>query len=90
MSANNTPGQGQAGVGSRIEEAIEAIEIELRRTIAYVNDAVIPEVRRESISAMRAAADTLHNLADRFEQRYNQAAGNSQNQAHGQTREPRP
>jgi hypothetical protein len=32
-------------------------------------------VRRESISAMRAAADTLRNLADRFEQRNNAAAG---------------
>ena len=67
MSAPNTPGRGAGGVGQRIEEAIELIEMELRHAIAYVNDAVIPEVRRESISAMRTAADTLRSLADRFE-----------------------
>ena len=68
MSAQNTPGSGPTGVGQRIDEAIELIEMELRHAIAYVNDAVIPQVRRESISAMRVAADTLRNLADRFEQ----------------------
>ncbi len=30
-------------------------------------DAVIPQVRSESICAMRSVADTLRNLADRFE-----------------------
>jgi hypothetical protein len=55
-------------VGSRIEEAVELIEMELRHAIAYVNDAVIPQVRSESISAMRTVADKLHELANRFEQ----------------------
>ncbi len=94
MSSNNTPGPGASGVGQRIEEAIELIEMELRHAIAYVNDAVIPQVRRESISAMRTAADTLRNLADRFEQRGNQAANQPQNQTDNETRnqnkEPRP
>jgi hypothetical protein len=69
MSTNNTPNWGGPGIGHRIEEAVELIEMELRHAIAYVNDAVIPQVRRESISAMRTAADTLRTLADRFEQR---------------------
>ncbi len=56
------------GVGRRIEEAVELIEMELRHAIAYVNDAVVPQVRRESISAMRALADTLRGLADRMDQ----------------------
>jgi hypothetical protein len=56
------------GVGSRIEEAVELIEMELRHTIAYVNDAVVPRVRKESISALRTVADKLRDLADRFEQ----------------------
>lgn len=90
MSAQNTPNWGGAGVGRRIEEAIELIEMELRHAIAYVNDAVIPQVRRDSILAMRTAADTLHNLADRFEQRGGQAAGQSPNQAPNQAKEPRP
>jgi hypothetical protein len=75
MSTNNTPNQGGATIGQRIDEAVELIEMELRHAIAYVNDAVIPQVRRESISAMRTAADTLRNLADRFEQRNNTTAG---------------
>ena len=89
MSANYTPGPGAGGVGQRIEEAIELIEMELRHAIAYVNDAVIPQVRRESISAMRAAADTLRNLADRFEQRGNPDASQARNQSHDQSGEPR-
>jgi hypothetical protein len=55
-------------VGHRLEEAIELIEMELKHAVAYVNDAVIPQVRRESISAMRKVSDTLKNLADRMEQ----------------------
>ena len=60
------PGSGP-GIGSRIEEAVELIEMELRHAIAYVNDAVIPQVRKESITAMRSLSDTLRNLADRIE-----------------------
>lgn len=63
------PGQGPGGLGGRIEEAVELIEMELRHAIAYVNDAVIPQVRKESISAMRGLSDTLRNLADRIERR---------------------
>jgi hypothetical protein len=63
------PGSGPGGVGRRLEEAVELIEMELRHAVAYVNDAVIPEVRRESISAMRTIADTLKNLADRMDAR---------------------
>ena len=41
--------------------------MELRHAIAYVNDAVVPQVRSESITAMRKLSDTLRNLADRVE-----------------------
>ncbi len=68
MSTYSPPGSGTGGVGRRIEEAIELIEMELRGAIMYVNDAIVPQVRRESIAAMRSVADTLRNLADRFEQ----------------------
>jgi hypothetical protein len=75
MSSYPPPGTGPGpawgrepgGVGRRIEEAVELIEMELRHAIAYVNDAVVPQVRRESISAMRNLSETLRNLADRFE-----------------------
>lgn len=65
------PGSGPwpGGVGRRLEEAIELIEMELRHAVAYVNDAVVPQMRRESISAMRTVAETLKNLADRMDAR---------------------
>jgi hypothetical protein len=55
------------GLGSRIEEAIELIEMELRHAAAYVNDAVLPQVRSESISALRNMADSLRGFADRLD-----------------------
>ena len=55
-------------VGQRLDEALEVIEMELRHAIAYVNDAVVPQVRSESISAMRKVSEKLRNLADRMEQ----------------------
>lgn len=62
------PPPGPGGVGHRIEEAIELIEMEVRHAIAYVNDAVVPQVRSESIGAMRKLSDTLRNLADKMDQ----------------------
>jgi hypothetical protein len=61
------PRPGPGGVGQRLEEAMELIEMELRHAIGYVNDAVVPQVRHESIIAMRKVSETLANLADRIE-----------------------
>jgi hypothetical protein len=68
MNSYPPPPPPEPGVGHRLEEAIELIEMELRHAIGYVNDAVIPQVRSESISAMRKVSDTLRNLADRMDQ----------------------
>ena len=68
MSSYPPPSSGVGGAGTRIEEAIELIEMELRHAIAYVNDAVVPQVRKESITALRTVAGKLRDLADRFEQ----------------------
>ena len=62
-------------MGQRIEEAIELIEMELRHAIAYVNDAVVPQVRGESITAMRRLAESLQKLADRMDQTKGPKAG---------------
>ncbi len=64
MSTNPPPGP---GVGRRFEEAIDKIEAELKQAIGYVNDTVVPQVRRESILAMRKMAESLTSLADRCE-----------------------
>ena len=72
MSTNPPYGPGTSGVGRRIEEAIELIEMELRHAAAYVNDNVIPQVRSESITALRTVADTLRNFADQLDKQTGQ------------------
>jgi hypothetical protein len=67
MGTYPPPGPGTSGVGRRIEEAIELIEMELRHAAAYVNDAVIPQVRSESICALRNVANSLRNFADKLD-----------------------
>jgi hypothetical protein len=67
MGTYPPPGPAAGGVGRRVEEAIELIEMELRHAAAYVNDAVIPQVRGESIVAMRKTADALRKFADRLD-----------------------
>ena len=68
MGSYPPPGPGYGSVGHRIEEAIELIEMEVRHAIGYVNDAVVPQVRKESITALRTLSGKLRDLADRFEQ----------------------
>jgi hypothetical protein len=48
-------------VGPRIED-------EVKRVIAYLNDQVVPQVRQNSSSALRAASEQLGRLADYLEQ----------------------
>jgi hypothetical protein len=71
MSTYPPPGPGQGpgtgSIGQRIDEAIELIEMELRHAAAYVNDAVIPQVRAESISALRNVANSLRSFADKLD-----------------------
>ena len=55
------------GIGSHIDEAVERIELEVRQAVAYMNDAVVPQVRAESIRALRTLSDRMRELADRFE-----------------------
>jgi hypothetical protein len=56
-----------ARFGQRLEELMQQVEVELREAVTYVNDAVVPQVRRESVSAMRALSEKLRNLADRID-----------------------
>ncbi len=67
MSSYPPPPPPMGGLGSRLEEAIELIEMELRHAAAYVNDAVLPQVKAESISALRNVADSLRSFADRLD-----------------------
>lgn len=44
-------------------------EAEIRRVIAYLNDEVVPAVRRQSFTALRRAGEQLTHLADELEKR---------------------
>jgi len=74
MSTNSSPNQGGAK-GQRVEDVMGEAMARLRDAITYFNDAVVPQVRRESIQGLRTAADALRNLADRFEQQAGAAPG---------------
>jgi hypothetical protein len=43
------------------------VEEDLRRVISYMNDEVVPDVRRHGSEALRVAAQELHKLAERLE-----------------------
>ena len=47
-------------VGPRVEE-------EVRKVISYLNDEVVPEVRRNSSQALRTASEHLVKLAEHLE-----------------------
>jgi hypothetical protein len=49
-------------IGPRIED-------EVKRVIGYLNDQVVPQVRQNSSSALRSAAEQLTRLADHLDQR---------------------
>ncbi|MGB0066052.1 MAG: hypothetical protein WBP85_16540 [Terracidiphilus sp.] len=83
MSTNSNPNPSGPSIGARIDEAIERIQMELRHAADYVNDAVIPQARRESIQGLRTAAEALRNLADRFERQGNVAAAAGSDRSEG-------
>jgi len=45
----------------------QRVHEELRRVIDYINDEVVPEVRRNGSDALRAAAKELDKLAQRMD-----------------------
>jgi hypothetical protein len=61
-------------VGRKIDEAMKTIEAGIRQASAYVNDNVVPQVRSDSIVAMRTLADTLREFADRLDKQHAAAA----------------
>lgn len=56
-------------VDEKMKDAMPKIEAELQRVIRYMNDEVVPEVRREGSDALRAAAEQLRKLAEFMESR---------------------
>ena len=67
--------------GRRVEEQLGAagprIEEEVRRIIDYLNDEVVPEVRRQSSTALRYASIELGRLAEHLERRTDRPAAST-------------
>jgi hypothetical protein len=54
---------------SKVQDAAERVEHEVHRLITYMNDEVVPDVRRHSSTALRAAAEQLRELAEKMDNR---------------------
>ena len=50
-------------------DAAARIEEELHRVVTYINDRVVPDIRRDGTQALRAAAEQLQKLAQRMDDR---------------------
>jgi hypothetical protein len=59
----------------QLREAATRAEEELRRVVTFINDEVVPEVRRNGSHALRAAAAEMQKLAQKMDDRRAAAAG---------------
>ena len=51
----------------QLRDAGAHIETDLKKVVKYINDEVVPDVRRNGTEALRAAAAELHRLAQRMD-----------------------
>lgn len=51
----------------QLRDAAAHLETDLKNVVKYINDEVVPEVRRNGSEALRAAAVELHRLAQRMD-----------------------
>ena len=64
------------GWEQQVREATARAEEELHRVVTYINDEVVPDIRRNGSQALRAAAEELRKLAQRMED--HRASGSAQ------------
>jgi hypothetical protein len=50
-----------------LRDAAAHLETDLKNVVKFINDEVVPDVRRNSSDALRAAAAELHKLASRMD-----------------------
>jgi hypothetical protein len=58
----------------QLREVATRAEEELRRVVTYINDEVVPDIRRNGSHALRAASEELQKLAQRIDDRRAAAA----------------
>ena len=51
----------------QLKDAAAHLETDLKNVVRYLNDEIVPEVRRNGSDALRAAAAELHRLAERMD-----------------------
>src|SRR5260370_24949950 len=51
----------------QLRDAAAHLETDLKDVVKYINDEVVPEVRRNGSEALRAAAAELHKVAQRMD-----------------------
>lgn len=57
------------GWEQKLRDAGERVEEDLRWVVQYINDEVVPDVRRNGSTAVRKAAAELEKLAARMDER---------------------
>ena len=62
-----TTGDSKRPWEQQLRDAAGHLETDLRNVVKYINDEVVPEVRRNGSDALRAAAAELHRLAQRMD-----------------------
>ena len=67
--------EGKRAWERKLEDVGTRAEVELGRVITYINDEVVPEVRRNSSKALRSAAEELRRLAEHMDGRGGGAPG---------------
>jgi hypothetical protein len=55
------------GMGDTLRDRVAEAERELSRLITYINDEVVPEVRRTSAVGLRVAAEQLGRMAEQLD-----------------------
>jgi hypothetical protein len=51
----------------QLKDAAAHLEADLKNVVKYINDEVVPDVRRNGSEALRAAATELHKLAQKMD-----------------------
>ena len=59
----------------QLRDAAAHLETDLKNVVKYINDEVVPEVRRNGSDALCAAAAELHRLAQRMDDHAGKTSG---------------
>ena len=59
----------------QVRDAASHVEDDLRKVVTYINDQVVPDIRRNGSDALRAAAVELQRLAQKMDDRRAAAPG---------------